>query len=152
MRSLRPALAALLLLGVTACAKGGSDVTMSDITGAWGLTEVDDAPVVVGVDAGRAPWVGIYSFLWWQRMEGDDGCNTFLARDLSFSEPVLLPKDTVTTTRRCLDEQGVDFTATGSFDRVFYSEQGITIKLVKDQMIWEDDATTRTFQRVDEVP
>jgi len=152
MRNLAAAVALLLLLGATACDRGESNIALSDITGTWALTEVDDAPVVIGVDAGRALWVGIYSFLWWQRMEGDDGCNTFLARDVSFSEPVLLPKDTVITTRRCLDEQGIDFTATESLDRVFFSERGITVELVEGQMAWEADETTLTFQRVDEVP
>jgi len=143
---------ALLLLGATACAEGGSEVALSDIAGKWALTEVDGEPIVVGVDAGRTPWVGIYSFLWWQRMEGDDGCHTFLARDVSFSAPVLLPKDTVFTLMRCLDEQGLDFSVTGTLDRVFSFEQGITVSLTEPEMTWEAGGTTLTFQRVDEVP
>ena len=143
-------MAALLVLGVIACAEGGSGVALSDITGKWTLTEVDGAPVVVGMDAGRTPWVGIYSFLWWQRMEGDDGCNTFLARDISFSEPVLLPKDTVFTLMRCLDGQGRDFAATNSLDRALSSGQGIIVSLSGSVMTWEADDAALTFQRADE--
>jgi heat shock protein HslJ len=151
MRSHRARLMALMLV-VTACGGGTPTPHLSHITGEWALTEVDGAQVVLGVDAGRTPWIGIYSFLWWQRMEGNDGCNSVLAKDLSFSEGVLHPRDTVMTTMRCLDENGNDFPADKAFDRVFSSEQGITVTLEEDVMIWEDGETTLTFQRIDGAP
>lgn len=143
---------ALMLVVVTACGGDTPTAHLSLITGEWAVTHVDGTEVVPGVDAGRTPWIGIYSFLWWQRMEGNDGCNSVLAKDLSFSEGILHPRDTVMTTMRCLDGEGVDFTATDAFDRVFSSEQGITVTLEEDVMIWESGETTLTFQRTDGTP
>jgi hypothetical protein len=151
VRSHRATLGALLLIGVTACGGRASSNHLSDVTGTWVLNAIDGAPVVIGVDAGRAPWVQIISFLWWQRIRGDDGCNSVLAKDLSFSDDVLHPRDTVITTMRCLDENGVDFVADRVFDRVFFSEDGISVTIDGQSMSWEGSETTLTFQRVDEV-